>query len=85
MPEQLSRVAVPGARQFVFEADIKDFFGEIDHEMLRSMVGDRVSDRRWLLCRLGGGHGEFQGGQSRCFSQEMLGAVDRASPTPRRY
>ena len=31
---------------FVFEADIQDFFGQIDHERLLSLVGERVSDRR---------------------------------------
>ena len=40
-------------RQFVFEADIQDFFGQIDHERLLSLVGERVSDRRVLkLLRL---------------------------------
>jgi RNA-directed DNA polymerase len=33
---------------FVFEADIKDFFGSIDHEELLCLVGERVSDRRVL-------------------------------------
>jgi RNA-directed DNA polymerase len=32
--------------EFVFEADIRDFFGSIDHERLLSLVGERVSDRR---------------------------------------
>ncbi len=42
------RVAFPEGRQFVFEADIRNFFGEIDHERLLSLVGERVSDRRVL-------------------------------------
>ena len=42
------RVAFPKGRQFVFEADICNFFGEIDHEKLLSMVEARVSDRRVL-------------------------------------
>jgi RNA-directed DNA polymerase len=42
------RVAFPRGQQFVFEADIKDFFGQIDHERLLSLVGERVSDRRVL-------------------------------------
>ena len=42
------RVAFPKGRQFVFEADIENFFGEIDHERLLEMVGERVSDRRVL-------------------------------------
>jgi RNA-directed DNA polymerase len=42
------RVAFPKGRQFVFEADIQNFFGEIDHERLLEMVEIRVSDRRVL-------------------------------------
>ena len=42
------RVAFPKGKQFVFEADITNFFGEIDHERLLSLVGQRVSDRRVL-------------------------------------
>jgi len=47
------RVAFPRGRQFVFEADIRDFFGRIDHDRLLSLVAERVSDRRVLkLLRL---------------------------------
>jgi RNA-directed DNA polymerase len=47
------RVAFPRGRQFVFEADIRDFFGQIDHARLLSLVAERVSDRRVLkLVRL---------------------------------
>jgi RNA-directed DNA polymerase len=47
------RVAFPQGRQFVFEADIRDFFGQIDHDRLLSLVAERVSDRRVLkLVRL---------------------------------
>jgi RNA-directed DNA polymerase len=47
------RVAFPRGQQFVFEADIRDFFGQIDHQRLLSLVGRRVSDRRVLkLIRL---------------------------------
>jgi len=42
------RVAFPRGKQFVFEADIKDFFGTIDHDRLMSLVEARVSDRRVL-------------------------------------
>ncbi|HWI05677.1 MAG TPA: group II intron reverse transcriptase/maturase [Acidimicrobiales bacterium] len=42
------RVAFPQGQQFVFEADIENFFGTIDHERLLSLVGERVSDRRVL-------------------------------------
>jgi RNA-directed DNA polymerase len=40
------RVAFPKGQQFVFEADITNFFGEIDHERLLTLVEARVSDRR---------------------------------------
>ena len=42
------RVAFPRGQQFVFEADIRDFFGQIDHDKLMDLVGQRVSDRRVL-------------------------------------
>ena len=42
------RVAFPRGRQFVFEADIRDFFGSIDHDRLLGLVEERVSDRRVL-------------------------------------
>ena len=42
------RVAFPRGKQFVFEADIRDFFGSIDHDRLMAMVAERVSDRRVL-------------------------------------
>jgi len=45
---EVIRVAFPRGRQFVFEADIRDFFGSIDHDRLMAMVEDRVSDRRVL-------------------------------------
>ncbi len=42
------RVSFPRGRQFVFEADICDFFGQIDHDRLLVEVERRVSDRRVL-------------------------------------
>jgi RNA-directed DNA polymerase len=45
---EVIRVAFPKGQQFVFEADITNFFGEIDHERLLSLVEQRVSDRRVL-------------------------------------
>jgi len=42
------RVGFIEGSQFVFEADIRDFFGSIDHERLLALVGERVSDRRVL-------------------------------------
>ena len=41
-------MAFPRGRQYVFEADIRDFFGQIDHDRLLSLVTERVSDRRVL-------------------------------------
>ncbi len=45
--ERLRKGFIEGSH-FVFEADIRDFFGSIDHERLLSLVGLRVSDRRVL-------------------------------------
>jgi RNA-directed DNA polymerase len=42
------RVSFPRGRVFVFEADIRDFFGSIDHDRLMGLVERRVSDRRVL-------------------------------------
>jgi RNA-directed DNA polymerase len=42
------RIGFIKGNQFVFEADIVNFFGSIDHERLLSLVGERVSDRRVL-------------------------------------
>ncbi len=42
------RVAFPQGQQFVFEADIENFFGSLDQDTLMSLVGERVSDRRVL-------------------------------------
>jgi retron-type reverse transcriptase len=42
------RVSFPRGRSFVFEADIRDFFGQIDHDRLLVEVERRVSDRRVL-------------------------------------
>jgi RNA-directed DNA polymerase len=45
--EVLRRAFIDG-HQFVFEADIRNYFSEIDHERLLGMVAERVSDRRVL-------------------------------------
>jgi RNA-directed DNA polymerase len=42
------RVGFIEGYEFVFEADIADFFGSIDHDRLMVLVGERVSDRRML-------------------------------------
>jgi RNA-directed DNA polymerase len=42
------RVGFIEGNQFVFEADIENFFGSIDHERLLALVAERVSDRRVL-------------------------------------
>ena len=42
------RVSFPRGRHFVFEADIQNFFGQIDHDRLLVEVERRVSDRRVL-------------------------------------
>lgn len=42
------RTAFPKGAVFVLEADIQNFFGEIDHERLMGLVAQRISDRRVL-------------------------------------
>ena len=43
--EVLRRSFIAGY-SFVFDADIRDYFGQIDHDRLLSLVAERVSDRR---------------------------------------
>jgi RNA-directed DNA polymerase len=45
--EELRKCGARGGN-FVFEADIKDYFGSIDHEKLLKLVAKRISDRRVL-------------------------------------
>jgi RNA-directed DNA polymerase len=45
--EVLRRSFIDG-HVFVFEADIRDYFGQIDHDRLLTLVAERVSDRRVL-------------------------------------
>jgi len=45
--EVLRRSFIDGY-QFCFEADIRNYFSEIDHERLLGLVAERVSDRRVL-------------------------------------
>ena len=45
---EVIRKSFPRGQQFVFEADIRDFFGTIDHDLLMVEVERRVSDRRML-------------------------------------
>ncbi|MCA1677817.1 MAG: group II intron reverse transcriptase/maturase [Actinobacteria bacterium] len=47
------RAAFPRGAVWVAEADIRDYFGSIDHQRLLGLVAERVSDRRVLkLLRL---------------------------------
>lgn len=47
------RVAFPQGARWVAEADIRDYFGQIDRQKLLALVAERVSDRRVLrLVRL---------------------------------
>src|SRR2546421_12853128 len=48
--QALETLRVRGARggNHVLDADIRDYFGRIDHAKLMTLVGQRISDRRML-------------------------------------
>ena len=51
--EALRKRALRGGGNYVLDADIRDFFGSLDQELLVQLVAERVSDRRVLkLIRL---------------------------------
>jgi len=39
---------IKSGREWIVDADLKDFFGSVDHEKLLTLVSQRVSDRRVL-------------------------------------
>ncbi len=39
---------IQGGREFIVDADLKDFFGSVDHEKLLTLVAQRVADGRVL-------------------------------------
>src|SRR5712664_2251151 len=39
---------IQGGREFIVDADLKDFFGSVDHEKLLTLVSQRVADGRVL-------------------------------------
>jgi retron-type reverse transcriptase len=39
---------IKGGREWIVDADLKDFFGSVDHEKLLTLVAQRVSDGRVL-------------------------------------
>jgi RNA-directed DNA polymerase len=39
---------IEGGSEWIVDADLKDFFGSVDHEKLLTLVAQRVADSRML-------------------------------------
>jgi len=60
---------IEGGREWIVDADLKDFFGSVDHEKLLTLIARRVSDGR-VLCLIEMMLKAQKYGQGRLFSSE---------------